>query len=86
MKPTVYSATGSQGQPVFRALPAEAFGAKLEAVFPGMGQRAAQGYVLSYEQPERFSSNVDTAAVQEIMPTELTTLTAWMRQHREAFR
>ena len=50
----------------FRAMPAEEFGRKLDAVFPGMGEGAAQGYAAAYEHPERFSTNVDLdAALKE---------------------
>ncbi|CAN5768836.1 NmrA family NAD(P)-binding protein [soil metagenome] len=69
----------------FRAMPANEFGDKLDAVFPGMGQGAAQGYAMAYEHPEMFSSNVDTAAAVEKMPVELTPLEAWVRLHKEAF-
>lgn len=70
----------------FRAMPAEEFGRKLDAVFPGMGEGAAQGYAAAYEHPEQFSSHVDIAAALQKMPVELTTLEAWVRAHGEAFR
>lgn len=74
------------GRPIaFRAMPAEEFGEKLEAVFPGMGQGAAQGYAQAYEHPERFSSNVDVDAAIELMPVALTPLVEWVRARREAF-
>ena len=69
----------------FRAMPAQEFGDKLDTVFPGMGQGAAQGYAMAFEHPEMFSSNVDTAAAVEKMPVELTPLEAWVRLHQEAF-
>ncbi len=69
----------------FRAMPAEEFGRKLDAVFPGMGEGAAQGYAAAYEHPERFSTNVDLAAALEKMPVETTTLEAWVRGHAEMF-
>lgn len=75
------------GRPIrFRAMPAEEFGRKLDAVFPGMGEGAAQGYAAAYEHPERFSSHVDIEAALQKMPVELTTLEAWVRAHGEAFR
>jgi len=75
------------GRPIrFRAMPAEEFGRKLDAVFPGMGEAAAQGYAAAYEHPERFSSDVDVAAALRKLPVELTTLEAWVRAHAEAFR
>lgn len=70
----------------FRAMPAEEFGRKLDAVFPGTGEGAAQGYAAAYEHPERFSSHVDIAAALQKMPVELTSLEAWVRAHGEAFR
>ncbi len=69
----------------FRAMPAEEFGEKLEAVFPGMGQGAAQGYAAAYENPELFSSKVDIKAALEQVPVQLTTLEAWVTEHQEAF-
>lgn len=69
----------------FRAMPAEEFGEKLEAVFPGMGQGAAEGYRMAYEKPELFSSNVDVAGALERFPVQLTTLEAWVEQHKVAF-
>jgi len=69
----------------FRAMPAEEFGRKLEAVFPGMGQGAAQGYAAAYEQLELFSSRVDVAGVLEQIPVPLTTLEAWATRHKAAF-
>ena len=70
----------------FRAMPAQEFGEKIDAVFPGMGESAAQGYAMAYEHPEMFSSNVDLDAALEKMPVELTSLETWARQHAEAFR
>ena len=70
----------------FRAMPAEEFGRKLDAVFPGMGKGAAQGYAAAYEHPERFSTNVDLDAALEKMPVETTTLETWVRAHAEMFR
>ena len=69
----------------FRAMPAEEFGEKLEAVFPGMGQGAAQGYKLAYEKPEMFSSDVDIVRSLTQIPVELTTLETWVEQRKEAF-
>ena len=75
------------GRPItFRAMPAEEFGRKLDAVFPGMGEGAAQGYAAAYRHPERFSTNVDLTAALEKMPVETTTLEAWVRGHAEVFR
>ena len=70
----------------FRAMPAEEFGRKLDAVFPGMGDGAAQGYAAAYEHPERFSTNVDLDAALEKMPVETTPLETWVRDHAEMFR
>lgn len=70
----------------FRAMPAEEFGRKLDAVFPGLGAGAAQGYAAAYEHPERFSSNVDLAAALAKMPVEPTPLAMWLREHAAAFR
>ncbi len=69
----------------FRAMPAEEFGEKLDAVFPGMGQGAAQGYKMAYERPEMFSSDVDIAGALTEIPVQLTTLEAWVERHQEAF-
>jgi uncharacterized protein YbjT (DUF2867 family) len=69
----------------FRAMPPEEFGEKLDAVFPGMGQGAAQGYAIAYEHPERFSSHVDLDAALAKMPVELTTLEQWVKKHAPAF-
>ena len=69
----------------FRPMPAAEFGEKLDAVFPGMGEPAAQGYAMAYENPEMFSSNVDVDAALEKMPIELTRLETWVREHQEAF-
>lgn len=69
----------------FRAMPAKEFGEKLDAVFPGMGQGAAQGYALAYEHPEMFSTNVDIDAALSTMPVELTSLEQWARARKEAF-
>ncbi len=75
------------GRPItFRAMPADEFGRKLDAVFPGMGAGAAQGYAAAYEHPEQFSTNVDLAATLAKMPVETTTLEAWVREHAEMFR
>jgi len=74
------------GRPIrFRALPPEEFGAKLDAVFPGMGGPAAQGYRMAYEHPEIFSSHVDVDAALEKLPVSLTTLEDWVRAHAAAF-
>lgn len=74
------------GRPItFRAMPPEEFGEKLDAVFPGMGGPAAQGYKMAYEHPERFSSRVDTEAAQRLMPVPLTPLETWARARKEAF-
>ena len=70
----------------FRAMPASEFGEKIDAVFPGMGESAAQGYAAAYEYPEMFSSNVNLDAALERMPVELTSLETWVRQHAEAFQ
>ena len=69
----------------FRPMPAQEFGQKIDAVFPGMGEGAAQGYAVAYEHPEMFSSNVDLDAALEKLPVELTSLEAWVRQHADAF-
>lgn len=69
----------------FRAMSPDEFGAKLDAVFPGMGEAAAQGYRMAYEQPERFSTSVDIKAALEQLPVELTTLTTWVRARAGAF-
>ena len=69
----------------FRPMPAKEFGEKLDAVFPGMGEPAAQGYAMAYENPEMFSSNVDVDAALEKMPIDLTPLETWVRDHRGAF-
>ena len=69
----------------FRAMPAEEFGQKLDAVFPGMGQGAAQGYALAYEKPEMFSSKVDIAGALGQIPVDLTTLETWVQQRKAAF-
>ena len=69
----------------FRPMPAAEFGEKLDAVFPGMGEPAAQGYAMAYENPEMFSSNVDIDAALEKMPIELTRLETWVREHQAAF-
>ncbi len=69
----------------FRAMPAEEFGEKLDAVFPGMGQGAAQGYAVAYEKPELFSSQVDIEGALTKIPVELTTLETWVERHQEAF-
>jgi len=69
----------------FRAMPPEEFGEKLDAVFPGMGQGAAQGYAMAYEHPDRFSSHVDLEAALAKMPVELTTLEQWVTKHAPAF-
>ncbi len=74
------------GRPIrFRAMSPDEFGAKLDAVFPGMGEAAAQGYRMAYEQPERFSTNVDIDAALKQLPVELTTLEAWVRTRAGAF-
>lgn len=74
------------GRPVvFRAMPAREFGEKLGAVFPGMGQGAAQAYALAYEQPETMSSRVDLDAALAVLPARLTTLEEWVRRHAAAF-
>ena len=69
----------------FRAMPAEEFGEKLDAVFPGMGQGAAQGYALAYEKPEMFSSNVAIAGVLGQIPVDLTSLETWAKRRKAAF-
>ena len=69
----------------FRPMPAQEFGEKLDAVFPGMGEPAAQGYAMAYENPEMFSSNVDVDAALSKMPIELTPLETWVREHQAAF-
>ena len=69
----------------FRAMTPDEFGSKLNAVFPGMGEAAAAGYRMAYEQPERFSTNVDIGAALEQLPVELTTLEAWVRARSGAF-
>lgn len=69
----------------FRAMTPDEFGAKLDAVFPGMGEAAAQGYRMAYEQPERFSTNVDLEGALEQLPVELTTLETWVRARAGAF-
>ena len=69
----------------FRPMPAQEFGEKIDTVFPGMGEGAAQGYAVAYEHPEMFSSNVDLNAALEKLPVELTSLEAWVRQHADAF-
>ena len=69
----------------FRPMPAQEFGEKIDAVFPGMGEGAAQGYAMAYEYPEMFSSNVDLDAALEKMLIELTSLETWVRQHADAF-
>ena len=69
----------------FRAMTPDEFGAKLDAVFPGMGEAAAAGYRMAYEQPERFSTNVDIAGALEQLPVELTTLETWVRARAGAF-
>lgn len=75
------------GRPIsFRAMPAEEFGRKLDAVFPGMGAGAAQGYAAAYRHPEQFSTNVDLGVALEKMPVETTTLEVWVRDHAEMFR
>ena len=76
---------GLERDVTFRAMPAAEFGEKIDAVFPGMGEAAAQGYAMAYEHPEMFSSNVDLDAALEKMPVELTSLETWVRQHAEAF-
>lgn len=74
------------GRPVtFRAMPAREFGEKLDRVFPGMGEGAAQGYEMAYAHPERMSSRVDLAAALEKLPVRPTTLEEWVRQHAAAF-
>jgi uncharacterized protein YbjT (DUF2867 family) len=70
---------------IFRAMPPEEFGEKLDAVFPGMGQGVAQNYAAAYEHPERFSSHVDLEAVLAKMPVTLTTLEQWIKKHAPAF-
>lgn len=74
------------GRPIrFRAMSPEEFGEKLDAVFPGMGGAAAQGYKVAYDHPERFSSHVDVGAAQAALPVSLTPLETWVRQHEAMF-
>lgn len=69
----------------FRPMSPDEFGEKLDAVFPGMGEAAAQGYRMAYEQPERFSTDVDIEAALKQLPVQLTTLEAWVRARAGAF-
>ena len=69
----------------FRAMPPKEFGEKLDAAFPGMGEIMAQNYQMAYDHPERFSSQLDVAALLQKMPVELTPLEQWVRELKEAF-
>ena len=69
----------------FRPMPPEEFGGIIDAAFPGMGEAAAQGYRMAYENPEAFSTNIDVEPVLQKLPVELTSLEEWVRDHRSAF-
>lgn len=69
----------------FRPMPPDEFGAIIDGAFPGMGEAAARGYRMAYENPEMFSSNVDLEPVLEKLPVEPTPLEDWVRAHRMAF-
>jgi uncharacterized protein YbjT (DUF2867 family) len=69
----------------FRAMPPEEFGAIIEGAFPGMGEPAAQGYEMAYQNPEMFSTNVDLDAALEKLPIKPTTLEEWVQKHAAAF-
>lgn len=69
----------------FRPMPPEEFGEIIDKAFPGMGESAAQGYAMAYENPEAFSTNIDMGPVLEKLPVELTSLEDWVRRNRAAF-
>jgi len=69
----------------FRPMPPEEFGEIIDRAFPGMGEPAAQGYRMAYENPEMFSTNVDLDAALEKLPIRPTTLEEWVRRHAAAF-
>ncbi len=69
----------------FRPMPPDEFGGIIDQAFPGMGEVAAQGYRMAYENPEAFSTNVDVGPALEKLPIRLTKLEEWVRQNRGAF-
>jgi len=69
----------------FRAMPPKEFGGIIEEAFPGMGEPAAQGYEMAYQNPEMFSTNVDLDAALEKLPIKPTTLEEWVQKNAAAF-
>jgi uncharacterized protein YbjT (DUF2867 family) len=69
----------------FRAMPPGEFGEIIDRAFPGMGEPAAKGYEMAYQNPEMFSTNVDLDAALERLPIEPTMLEEWVRRHAAAF-
>ena len=69
----------------FRPMPPEEFGGIIDAAFPGMGEPAAQGYRMAYENPETFSTNIDVGPALEKLPVRLTSLEEWVRNNRATF-
>ena len=69
----------------FRAMPPKEFGEIIDRAFPGMGEPAAQGYEMAYQNPEMFSTNVDLDAALEKLPIKPTMLEEWVAEHAAAF-
>lgn len=69
----------------FRPMPPEEFGGVIDEAFPGMGESAAKGYAMAYENPEAFSTNIDMGPALEKLPVQLTHLEEWVRRNRAAF-